>query len=142
MADDEFTFSAGNVFTYATNGTLRNDGYMGSPNGCWAEADLTGNGAAFGSGSHTYDFTPGDGSLRPVINLTNGGDKAAFLGFYKGYYGGENTDGANAPNGGNLTNTYEVMGYANSGSKEFLFISVDITGDHSATASWSAILER
>jgi hypothetical protein len=47
-----------------------------------------------------------------------------------------------APNFGSPTNTYEVMGYANSGTKEYLFVTVDITADHSGGSSWSAILER
>ncbi|GAB1405026.1 hypothetical protein MASR1M74_22050 [Lentimicrobium sp.] len=66
----------------------------------------------------------------------------AFIGFYKGYYGGENTNGANPPNGGNLTNQYEVMGYANTGSKEYLFVTVDVSAAHDGSASWSVVLER
>jgi hypothetical protein len=115
---------------------------MGSPKGCIDEASLTGNGVYFGSGSHTYEFTPAGGGSRPIITLINGTDRAAFLGFYKGYYGGENIDGANPPNGGNPTNTYEVMGYANTGTIEYLFISVDYSEDHSGTSAWSVILER
>jgi len=145
MTNDEFIFSAGGVYEYKTNGDLRNDGYMGSPNGCITDAELAaigGNAAAFGSGIHSYTFTPASGTDRPIIELTNGASGAAFLGFYKGYYGGENTDGANPPNGGNLTNKYEVIGYAKSATKETLFVSVDISADHSGTAAWSCILER
>ncbi|MCK9398679.1 MAG: PKD domain-containing protein [Bacteroidales bacterium] len=141
MADDEYIFSAG-VYTYAGNGLIRNDGYFGSPNGCWDEGTLTGNGLYFASGEHTYTFTPADGTNRAIIELTNGTDRAAFIGFYKGYYGGENTDGANAPNGGNLTNRYEVMGYAVGITKEYLFVSVDISAGHDGSAAWSVILER
>jgi len=144
MPDDMFTFGAGGSFTYNTNGSARNDGYMGAPNGCWSDAQIaaSGNGAAFGNATHTYTFTPAAGSDRAVITLTNGAGKAAFLGFYKGYYGGENTDGANAPNGGNATNRYEVMGYANSGTKEYLFVTVDISPAHNGSAAWSVVLER
>lgn len=142
ITDDEFTFTADGTYTYATNGTARNDGYMGSPNGCISDEQIaqSGNGAAFGSGTHTWELIAG--GTRPVIKLTNGATGAAFVGFYKGYYGGENTDGANLPNGGLTTNQYEVMGYANMGTKEYLFISVDISDDHSGTKSWSVILER
>jgi len=35
-----------------------------------------------------------------------------------------------------------VMGYANTGTKEYLFVSVDITAAHDGTGAWSAILER
>ena len=144
MTNDEFIFSAGGVFEYKTNGDLRNDGYMGSPNGCITDTELAaigGNAVAFGSSVNSYTFTPASGPDRPIITLTNG-TGAAFLGFYKGYYGGENTNGANPPNGGFTDNKYEVMGYAKSATKETLFVSVDITGDHSGTAAWSVILER
>lgn len=143
MPDDEFKFNADMTFSYDTKGSARNDGYMGTPNGCFSDAQIasSGNGAAFGTcATHTYalDLT----GARPVITLTNGPGFAAFIGFYKGYYGGENTDGTLAPNGGSTTNRYEVMGYANTGTKEYLFVSVDISTAHDATKAWSAILER
>ena len=147
IADDEFTFSAGGVFTYDTKGSARNDGYFGAPNGCWSDAELaaSANGSYFGSATHSYTFTPGSKrgvKARPIITLTNGSaDKVAFLGFYKGYYGGEN-NGTNPPNNGLTTNQYEVMGYANAGAKEYLFVSVDLTADHSGGSAWSIILER
>jgi hypothetical protein len=34
------------------------------------------------------------------------------------------------------------MGYANTGTKEYLFVSVDISADHSGSSAWSVILER
>ncbi|GAB6279311.1 MAG: hypothetical protein STSR0006_13170 [Lentimicrobium sp.] len=144
ITDDEFTFAEGGVYIYNTNGSARNDGYMGSPNGCWTDEQIaaSGNGAAFGSGTHSWELIPASAGSRPLIILTNGPTGAAFLGFYKGYYGGENSDGANPPNGGNLTNRYEVMGYANTGTKEYLFVSVDISADHSGSSAWSVILER
>jgi PKD repeat protein len=149
MPDDEFIFSTGGVFEYKTNGSARNDGWWGPdyPNGCVTDAEIAGTpapGPAFGSGIHSYVFTPASGGNRAKIVLTNGATGAAFLGFYKGYYGGENNASYTTlqPNGGNTTNQYEVMGYANTGTKEYLFVTVDITADHSGTASWSAILER
>jgi PKD repeat protein len=143
MTDDEFVFSAGGVYTYDGKGVVRNDGYLvDGSTGCVEESTLTGNGLYFASGAHTYAFTPATGTTRPIIELTNGPDRAAFIGFYKGYYGGENAANANPPNGGNATNRYEVMGYINDGTTEYLFVTVDITADHSGTASWSAILVR
>lgn len=146
LPDDEFAFANGGVFTYDTKGSARNDGYMGTPNGCFTDEQIaaSGNGAAFGSATHSYEFIPASksGKGRPVILLTNGAGKAAFIGFYKGYYGGENIDGVNPPNGGNSTNKYEVMGYANNGTKEYLFVSVDLTPDHTGGSAWSIILER
>jgi len=146
MTNDEFIFSAGGVYEYKTNGDARNDGYMGSPNGCWSDAEVaaSGNGAAFGSGVHSWSFTPASSSAsgRPVITVTNGASGAAFVGFYKGYYGGENIDGANPPNGGLPSNQYEVMSYVDDGTTETLTISVDISGDHNGSAAWTMVLVR
>lgn len=144
ITNDEFIFSAGGVYQYKTNGDARNDGYMGSPNGCISDAQLaaSGNGAAFGSATHSYVFTPAVGSARPIITLTNGPSGAAFIGFYKGYYGGENTSGANLPNGGASTNRYEVMSYVNVGGVETLTVSVDISDAKDGTKAWTMVLQR
>lgn len=144
ITNDEFIFTAGGVYQYKTNGDARNDGYMGSPNGCISDAEVaaSGNGAAFGSATHSFTFTPAAGTARPIITLTNGASGAAFIGFYKGYYGGENTNSANAPNGGSLTNRYEVMSYLNDGTKETLTLSVDISAAKDGSAAWSVVLVR
>jgi hypothetical protein len=60
----------------------------------------------------------------------------------KGYYGGENTNNANPPNGGNATNIYEVISYGTTGGKEVMVVSVDITPEHNGSASWSMTMER
>jgi len=144
IANDEFIFSAGGVYEYKTNGDARNDGYFGGTNGCISDDEIaaSGNGAAFGSGIHTWAFTPASGSIRAKITLTNGANRAAFIGFYKGYFGGENMNASDPPNGGNSTNTYEVVGYANTGTKEYLFVTVDVSAAHDGSSSWSAVLER
>lgn len=151
MTDDEFIFTAGGSsasgsMQYKTNGTARNDGYMGTPQGCWTDAEIaaSGNGAAFGSGTHSYEFVPADQSPsgRPIIKLTNGATGAAFIGFYKGYYGGENGDGANPPNGGSTTTQYEVISYLLQGGQEVMTVSVDISEDFSATKAWTMVLVR
>lgn len=144
MTNDEFIFSSGGVYEYKTNGDARNDGYMGSPNGCWSDAQIaaSGNGAAFGSGVHSFVFTPAAGTDRPIITLTNGASGAAFIGFYKGFYGGENSTGTNAPNGGSTTNRYEVMSYVNAGGVETLTVSVDISGAHDGSSAWTVVLTR
>lgn len=144
MATDEFIFSMGGGYEYKTNGSSRNDGYMGSPNGCWSDAEIAASpGAPFGScATHTYEFVPAAGTDRAIITLTNGPGFAAFIGFMKGYYGGENTDGANPPNGGFNTNRYEVITYGELGGKEILVVSVDISADNSGGAAWTMTLER
>lgn len=112
MKDDDFIFTGGSDNTagtmeYKTNGTARNDAYMGDPAGCWDDAQIaaSGNGAAFGSATHTYELIPDSASPsgRWIIKLTNGATGAAFIGFYKGFYGGENVSGSAPPNGGNAT---------------------------------------
>jgi PKD repeat protein len=151
IVDDEFTFGAGGTYTYATHGSARNDGYFGGANGCIDDATIaaSGNSAAFGSATHSYQFTAAVGNGRPKIMLSNGLGKAAFIGFYKGYNGigsggagGENVNNSSVPNGGATTNTYEVMFYANSAVKETLVISVDFSNLHDGTMAWSVILER
>lgn len=144
ITNDEFIFSAGGVYEYKTNGDARNDGYMGAPNGCWSDAQVaaSGNGAAFGSGIHSFTFTPASGGNRPIITVTNGASGAAFIGFYKGFYGGENKEGVNPPNGGNSTNRYEVMSYLKDASGETLTISVDISANHDGTSAWTMVLIR
>lgn len=144
MTDDEFIFHVSGGYEYKTNGGSRNDGYMGTPNGCWSDAEIAASpGAPFGScATHTYTFTPADGTNRAIIELTNGPGFAAFLGFMKGYYGGENSNGANPPNGGFVTNRYEVISYINLGETEVLVVSVDLTSDHSGTSAWTMTLER
>lgn len=144
MTNDEFIFTAGGKYEYKTNGDARNDGYMGTPNGCWSDAEVaaSGNGAAFGSGVHSFSFTPATGTDRPIITLTNGAAGAAFLGFYKGFYGGENGSATNPPNGGNTTNRYEVMSYVNAGGLETLTVSVDISDVHDGSRAWTVVLVR
>ncbi|MCC6726915.1 MAG: PKD domain-containing protein [Saprospiraceae bacterium] len=150
IVNDEWIFTGGTgpeagTMQYKTNGDARNDGYMGTPNGCWSDAEVAASpGTVFGSATHTYEFISASASPsgRPIIKLTNGGGKAAFIGFYKGYYGGENTDGANPPNGGNATNQYEVMSYLIVGGQEVMTVSVDLNGDTADGAAWSAVLVR
>ncbi len=150
IVNDEWIFTGGTgpeagTMQYKTNGDARNDGYMGQPNGCWSDAEVAASpGTVFGSATHTYEFIPASASPsgRPIIKLTNGGGKAAFIGFYKGYYGGENTDGTLAPNGGNPTNQYEVMSYLIVGGQEVMTVSVDLNGDAADGAAWSAVLVR
>jgi hypothetical protein len=141
MTDDEFIFGAGGVYTYKGNGSVRNDGYLGKDNGCMAESAVTDNGVAFLSNTHSYALTAASGTTPALITLTNGAKGAAFLGFYKGYYGGENTDKTKAPNGGNTTNIYQAK-YAKNGGVEYLYISVDLSPKHDGSSSWSVVLVR
>lgn len=148
LSNDEFTFSAGSVFGYDTKGDVRNDGYFaGFSNGCITDAQLatvTNDGKMFRTfANHSYVFTPAAGSDRAIITVTDGAaDAKAFLAFYKAYYGGENSNQANAANGGATSVKYEVMAYVQGTSKEYLFITVDISAAKDGSASWSAIMVR
>ena len=150
LANDEFKFSAGGVYSYDTKGDVRNDGYMGDPTGCLTDAQL----AAIATdgrklkteANHSYTFTPASGSDRAVITVANaaGGNSSAFLGFYKPYYGGENFTPTNPAtiNNGATSIRYEVMAYAKSATKEYLYVTCDISADKNGSASWSFILVR
>jgi len=144
MTDDEFIFTAGGTYEYKTNGSARNDSYMGSPNGCWDDAQIaaSGNGAAFGSAVHSFVLTPESGGNRAILTVKNGSFGAAFVGFYKGYYGGENKLNSDAPNGGASENRYEVMSYYNSGGVETLTLSVDVSTAKDGSSAWTMVLVR
>jgi len=151
ILDDEFIFTAGGsgntsgAMQYKTNGTARNDGYFGTPNGCWSDAEIAASpGAPFGSNTHAYEFIPANlsPSNRPVIKLTNGAGGAAFIGFYKGYYGGENGTNTNPPNGGLSTTQYEVMSYEIINGKEVMTVSVDLNGDAAGGNAWNMKMTR
>ncbi len=150
LANDEFKFSAGNVFGYDTKGDVRNDGYMPPfANGCITDAELatvTNDGAKLKTeANHSYTFVPAGGTDRAIITVANAGGAStasAFLGFYKPFYGGENGTAANPINGGATTIRYEVMAYAKNSSKEYLFVTCDISADKNGSASWSFILVR
>ncbi|MBL7832483.1 MAG: PKD domain-containing protein [Cyclobacteriaceae bacterium] len=149
LANDEFKFSAGGVYSYDTKGDVRDDGYFAGidPNGCYTDAQLatsTNDGKKFRTfANHTYTFTAASGGDRAKIVVTDGAaDAKAFIGFYKAYYGGENTNTANAANGGATSVQYEVIAYAKNATKEYLYVACDISGAKDGTASWSFILVR
>jgi len=152
MVDDDFIFTAGGggplagTMEYKTNGFARNDGYFGNPQGCWDDAAILASpGAAFASAVHSYQFIPASDSPsgRPRIVLTNAPNRAAFIGFYKGYYGGENGgDNTIPPNGGNTTNQYEIMSYLVSGGQEVMTVSVDLNGDGADGNAWTMVMVR
>lgn len=139
IMNDEFIFSPGGVYEYRTNGDARNDGFVGQMSGCYSDTELLSMDFPFMSATHSYEIISQDSNSR--IILTNGsGNEAAFIGFYKGYYGGENIN--NPPNGGLPTNRYEVLGYYNNGTTENLFLSVDLNGPEPGGSAWSFRLEK
>lgn len=140
IMDDEFIFGQGGSYEYKSNGSAYNDGYASSPQGCFSDSELYSMGFPFLSALHSYVLVT-EGDHQHII-FTNVPSQAAFIGFYKGYYGGENNSMSTQPNGGLTTNRYEIMGYSNNGVNETLFLSVDLNGSAPNGAAWSVILER
>lgn len=149
LANDEFKFSAGGVYSYDTKGDVRDDGYFAGidPNGCYTDAQLatsTNDGKKYRTfANHTYTFTAASGGDRAKIVVSDGAaDAKAFIGFYKAYYGGENSDPTKVANNGATSVQYEIIAYAKSASKEYLYVTCDISADKNGSASWSFILVR
>ena len=144
ILNDEFIFNADGTMEYKTNGDARNDnGIFGAPNGCVTDAQIAASiSPEFGSGVHTYTVIPAASSPsgRDVIVLTNGAGRAAFIGFNKGYYGGENN--GSSPNGGSTTNQFEIIALEEVGGKAQLTVSVDISAAHDGSAAWTMVLVR
>jgi hypothetical protein len=123
LFNDEFIFKTGNVYQYDTKGDIFGEGYMGGGlNGCTADSNLPANAAAWGSGTHSFVFTPAAGADPATIAVTGTG---AFIALPKAYNGGEY--GA-APPTPNATVTYEVLNYVKTASSETLTIAVGIGG--------------
>ncbi len=134
--DDTYTFTSDGVFTYATNGDLWAEAYMGiDPPGCIAEADLPAAAAAWGSGTHAFEVTEASGDQPATVTVTGTG---AFIALPKAYNGGEYAEG---PPTADAAVTYEVMSYVNDGSKEILVLTIDINGQGSAFWTYTLIAE-
>lgn len=135
--DDEFIFSNDGSFAIDLKGSTWGEPYMGvDPAGCVNEGDLSGVYAGFAS-STDYTFSASDATdtENPKITVTGAG---AFLGFNKGYNGGEYNGSDSALQDEVI---YEVYSYFNDGTVERIEVSVDISGDQDGTAWWTMILE-
>ncbi len=133
--DDTYTFSSDGVFTYATNGDLWAEAYMGiDPPGCVNESDLSADAAAWGSGTHAFTLTEASGDLPAYITVTGTG---AFIALPKAYNGGEYAAGPPTADG---SVTYEVLSYVNDGTNEILVLTVDISEGETGGAFWTYTL--
>jgi hypothetical protein len=130
LFNDEFIFQTGNVYQYDTKGDIWGEGYMGLSDGCTADSNLPANAAAWGSGTHTFSFTPAADPSPATITVTGTG---AFIALPKAYNGGEY---ASAPPTNNGSVTYEVLGYVKTASTEELTIAVNISGGY-----WTFVLK-
>jgi len=122
LFDDEFIFKTGGVYQYDSKGQIFGESYMSTVTGCTDESSLKPEAAAWGSGTHTFTFTPAAGSSPAYITVTGTG---AFIALPKAHNGGEYSAGPPATDG---SVTYEVMSYVKNGSNETLSLTLDIGG--------------
>jgi PKD repeat protein len=129
LFNDEFIFKTGNVYEYDSKGDIWGEGYMGLADGCTAETNLPANAAAWGSGTHSFSFTPANGSTPATITVTGTG---AFIALPKAKNGAEYSA---APPDTDGSVTYEVLSYSKTATAETLTITVNIPGGY-----WTFVL--
>lgn len=134
LFDDEYIFTTGGNYEYASQNTIWAEAYMGLSDGCYTDADLTSPFDAFASNDgHSYTFD--NSGEKPTIKLSGTG---AFIALAKAYNGGE------LPNDGSGTPysevTYTVQDYAVTDTEETLVIYVDISADQDGTGHWTFTL--
>ncbi|WP_224995528.1 PKD domain-containing protein [Cesiribacter sp. SM1] len=132
LFNDEYIFKTGGVYEYDANGDVFGEPYMGvDPAACVEESTLSANAQVWGSGTHSFSFTPATATEPAYITVTGTG---AFIALPKAYNGGEHA----APPTTESSVTYEVLSYVKNGNTETLSITVDISGDGSTF--WSFVL--
>jgi hypothetical protein len=129
LFNDEFIFKTGNVYEYDSKGDIWGEGYMGLADGCTAETNLPANAAAWGSATHSFSFTPANGSTPASITVTGTG---AFIALPKAKNGAEYSA---APPDTDGSVTYEVLSYSKTATAETLTITVNIPGGY-----WTFVL--
>lgn len=133
LFNDEFIFKSGGIYEYDSKGDIFGEGYLGvSPDGCVDESELAPEAAAWGSGTHSFTFTPATETDPAYITVTGTG---AFIALPKAYNGGEHSAGP-PPTEGSVQ--YEVYGYTKNATNEALFLTLDISG--TGETYWSFVL--
>jgi PKD repeat protein len=124
LFNDEFIFKTDNVYQYETNGDIWAEAYMGygdaDKDQCQDDTTLPDNAKAWGSGTHTYTFTPETNGSTPQLAVTGTG---AFIALPKAENGAEY---AAAPPTADATVTYDIVSYTKDGDAETLVITVGI----------------
>lgn len=136
--NDLFIFLNDGTFEYDAQGDLWAEDYVageGNPTGCIDETELSGIWTGLGSDTYTFEFTEAAGDANPMVKVIGTG---AFIGFSKGYNGGEYTLSTSALQ---TEVTYEVIKYVNDGTKKLMEIAVDISENQDGTAYWTMILQ-
>lgn len=134
LFNDEFIFKTSNVYEYDANTDIWGEGYMGLGDGCTNESNLPANAQAWGSGTHSFTFTPATESTPAKITVTGTG---AFIALPKAYNGGEY--GA-APPTADASVTYEVLSYTKTASSETLVLTIDVSPGEAGGGYWNFTL--
>lgn len=135
LFNDEFIFKTGGVYEYDTKGDVFGEAYMGiTPDGCTSDTNLGANATAWGSGIHSFTFTPATESTPAYITVTGTG---AFIVLPKAYNGGEYSSG---PPTANASVKYEVLDYVKNGSIETLTLTIDVSAGEAGGAFWTYVL--
>ena len=133
LFNDEYIFKTANVYQYDSKGDVFGEAYLGiTPDGCQPESALGANATAWGSGTHSFTFTPASGATPASITVTGTG---AFIVLPKAKNGSEYASGPPTTNG---SVTYEVMGYTKVGTSETLTLTIETApGTH-----WTYVLKN
>ncbi len=119
--DDEWIFFDDGTMVYDAKGSVWAEPYMGGPNDCVAEADLTAPYDVFASGTHAFEVVEGDPTQIKTVGL------GAFIGFNKPFTGGElNNDGTTAPVS---EITYDVLEFTSTATRDIVVLTIDYVGD-------------
>jgi len=131
LFDDEYIFSDGGNYEYASQNTIWAEGYMGHTDGCYTEADLSAPFDAFGSNdAHSYEVDMS--GEKPTITVKGTG---AFIVLAKAFNGGELPADASGTPKSEIT--YTVEDYAVTDDSETMIIYVDISENQDGTAHWT-----
>jgi PKD repeat protein len=131
--DDEFIFTDGGNFEYASQGSIWGETWMGvAAEGCTDESALASPYDAFTS-NDGHSFEVDVTGEKPTIKVSGTG---AFLGLQKAYNGGELKAGDSPVS----EITYTVQDYAVTDTEETLVIYVDISEGEAGTGFWTFTL--
>ncbi|MFT7233261.1 MAG: surface protein, partial [Cyclobacteriaceae bacterium] len=129
LFDDQFIFYDDGTFLIDLNGLIWAEDYLANF-GCVTIDQLPLAFQVMGQGAYTYSTAAS--SANSAITVNGAG---AFLGFSKGYNGGEYpTDGTGNPVS---SITYTILNYEVIENKEYMTITIDISPDLDGTSWWT-----
>jgi PKD repeat protein len=121
LFNDRFIFNSNGDYEYDSQGDIFGEGYLGiTPDGCADESSLSADAQAWGSGVHSFTFTPASDSAPAEITVTGTG---AFIALPKAKNGAEYAAGPPDTDG---SVTYKVFNYDE--ATQTLTLTVNIGG--------------